>query len=1625
MNFNTRNQTRRYIRQSEIESSNIESNNRKRNRNPDFDLNRSTIHTEPKQRKTYNMNTSGNPNSNGGTVSQITDLSGTIIAGAPGEAVVSNPAINVEGNDEGLAPGVRNLVVDEAMMVQRSLEDKVRKMVQDEMVDIKKNIGDLAKAVENLSRVVALNQTGSTPNNFPINNNHIRNVVNGHSADVYNNNSDLNTNVNAENTNMRIPDRYSSRTPNPSGFNSQFSANQTANCPSRKENNAGPGNQDIFDFRQIRIDKLGIVFDNKSISIDDVIFRLEHLRAHYNIPEREVVRDFHLLVSDSVKDWYWAFIGMHGMTEWPVLRLALLSQYQKPRSNFEVMRDLVERKQDNSETIDDYFHVMNKLRSKLTQPIPEYDMIKILKRNLNLNVARIVYPISVSSVEQLRIECNEAERNFPRKEFRNSMPTTRTSRQVNDLYYDDAEDNDGTNRPEIVDLEALHFGQQQQQKQPVICWNCKASGHVFMECPVEQRALFCYKCGKPNVTTPKCPFCQQKNMMNGGEPCSTQKLSESKKKGNIVAQNILNANDSKYIPQMRHYLPLEIRLQNYDRVKARIFGPKMVSERILKLRRKFKERKRIRRFVVDSVKRADINKNDPRVFVDVRIKGSLKKGLLDSGASVSILGKGCREFVEENEIHIYPMLTNVKTASGQQHSIIGKVKIFITYKEQQHEMLLYLCPELEQTLYLGIDFWRAFGLAPEVVGIDELDINKLQEDFSDSKREYRMKPHDLTVEQQANLDKVVKLFDTFEEKGLGLTSMEEHSIKLVEGAVPVKDRYYPISPAVQEITYAEIDNMLRLKVIELSDSPWSNRTTVVRKPGKNRLCLDARKLNNLTIKDAYPLQNIDGILSRIDETYFISSVDLKYAFWQIKLDDQSKQYTAFTVAGRPLYQFRVMPFGLCNAAQRLCRLMDKVIPQSLKDNVFIYLDDLLVISSTFEEHLRLLTEVANCLKEANLTIGLNKSQFCFRELKYLGFIVGGGMLKTDPGKVEAIKNIKLPKTTREVRSFLGTAGWYRRFIRDFATISAPLTDTLKKSKKFVMTPEAVDAFEKLKRALTSAPVLRHPNFAKRFYVQCDASDYGVGAVLFQLNEKEEEHPIAFYSQKLNSCQKNYSVTEKECLAAVLAIRKFRPYVEMMPFTVITDHASLKWLMTLKDLSGRLARWSLQLQAYDFEIKHRKGSDNVVADMLSRAPREMVVNEINKDEMLDFETTEFESETYRNLITEITENMEKLPDLKVIDGMVFKRTKYNQELGDEYKWKLWIPENITVAIVEKAHAPNNVAHGGIAKTLERVKRYFYWPKMTSQIKTYVSNCQICKETKPANRNLMPGIGEEVVTERPFQKLYIDFLGKYPRSKNGNCFIFIVVDHFSKFIFLKAMKEATTNNVIQFLVTEIFHKFGVPEVIHSDNGAQFVSKSFKDMIATYKINHIKTAFYAPQSNASERVNQSVLAAIRQYLDDDHRDWDLYLSEIECALRTSIHSATGVSPFFALFGFHMFSSGADYKLARKLSSLSDHEILNFDRKEKLEIIRENIKKNMHDAYEKSAKRYNQSARIVKFIPGQEVYRRNTLLSDFKKNINAKFCKKFIKCRILKPIGNNMYELESMCGKPIGVFHAKDIKV
>lgn len=997
------------------------------------------------------------------------------------------------------------------------------------------------------------------------------------------------------------------------------------------------------------------------------------------------------------------------------------------------------------------------------------------------------------------------------------------------------------------------------------------------------------------------------------------------------------------------------------------------------------------------------------------------EGLLDSGASITCLGKGCIDFLDRLGLHWTRLSSSLKTADGKPQTVLGYLDTTVKYNDKSKLVRLYIVPGLAQSLYLGIDFWRIFGIVPMIV--DKMCSELIEPSTPDTIT------HCLTVEQQSALDMVRSKFPSFTVDGLGSTTLYKHQIDTGD-CIPIKQRHFPISPAVQKSVDEEIERMLSMGVIEVSQSSWSSPIVLVKKSnGKSRLCLDSRKLNDVTKKDAYPLPKIDGHLGRLANTKYISSIDLKDAFWQIPLDEESREKTAFTIPGRPLYQFKVMPFGLCNAAQSMCRLMDIVIPHEFHDRIFVYIDDLLVVSPDFESHIELLQLVADRLRGANLTINVEKSKFCLKEIKYLGFVIGNGCIKTDPEKITAIINFPVPKTVRHVRRFIGMSGWYRRFIKNYSTISAPITDLISTSEsKFQWSQQAQLAFEKLKSALSSAPILSHPNFNERFYIQCDASLYGIGSVLYQIGDKGEERPIAYMSQKLNAAQKNYTVTELECLAAVIAVKKFRAYIEGMPFTVITDHASLKWLMDQRDLNGRLARWSLKLQGFDFKIEHRKGKMNVVPDALSRAFADEIdaTNNQSNPFVLDLSHSSFNSAEYVAMRESVIQNQDRLPDLKVDDNQIYRRTKFRRDNESELEcdvWRLWLPKDLVQDVVAQAHDPPSSAHGGIFKTIEKLKRFYYWPRMAKDVSKYISNCTICKETKAPNCILRPPMGKPFRTQRPFQQLFIDLLGPYPRSKSGNTFIFIVLDHYSKFVLLKPLRNATSPAIISFLEKDVFNLFGVPESILSDNGKQFISKLLANLCTVYGVRQMFTAIYSPQANSSERVNRSILAAVRAYIGSDHSRWDEKLTEIAGALRNSINISTGYSAYRLVFGRNMITHASHYDLLRKFDAVNgDLEIL--DPNDLSQIISESVRKNLQKSHEKGAKVYNIRSREIDYKPGQEVYRRNFIQSDFQKGINSKLAPKFLKSRIRSKLGHARYEVEDMTGKLIGIFHAKDIR-
>ncbi|CAG9829901.1 unnamed protein product [Diabrotica balteata] len=524
----------------------------------------------------------------------------------------------------------------------------------------------------------------------------------------------------------------------------------------------------------------------------------------------------------------------------------------------------------------------------------------------------------------------------------------------------------------------------------------------------------------------------------------------------------------------------------------------------------------------------------------------------------------------------------VSTADGTVQSITGKFETEITVADLCKQITFYIIPSVQNSIILGMDFLNAFNSTLNCsnfsFSISQFNLSLLSaiQDFTS-----------LSSSEQRQLENMISKFTTLSSKDkLGRTSLISHTIE-VGDTTPFRQYQYPIPQAWQVDLEKEIDSMLELNIIEPSTSSYCSPLWLTKKKdGSFRVCFDGRKLNNITTnRDAYPIPRIDVILSKLQNARYISSIDLSKAFLQIPLSEESKKYTAFAVSGKGLFQFVTMPFGLVSAPQTMCRLMDLVIGPQLEPYVFYYLDDILVVTPDFSLHMEILDKLFSRLKEANLTINLDKCQFCRPSLKFLGYVVDSKGLRTDPDKVTAIKDFPIPKTTTQVRRILGMCGYYRRFVPSYSTLLSPLTDLLKNRKKgqtITWTSEADDAFRRIKEALTSAPVMTSPNFKEHFYLMTDCSNTASGGVLFQMKDGSE-HPIAYTSKKLNKAQKNYSTTERELLAIIHGLDAFRYYLEGRKFTIITDHSSLLWLHSMKNPSQRLSRWICRLSVFDYNI----------------------------------------------------------------------------------------------------------------------------------------------------------------------------------------------------------------------------------------------------------------------------------------------------------------------------------------------------------------------------------------------------------------------------------------------------------
>ena len=431
----------------------------------------------------------------------------------------------------------------------------------------------------------------------------------------------------------------------------------------------------------------------------------------------------------------------------------------------------------------------------------------------------------------------------------------------------------------------------------------------------------------------------------------------------------------------------------------------------------------------------------------------------------------------------------------------------------------------------------------------------------------------------------------------GQTTVIQHDIELIPGARPVRQTPYRMHPDKVRSVNLEIAELLRAGIIEESDSPWAAPILVVPKPdGTGRLCTDFRKLNAVTVPDPFPMPRVDTLLDKLGGAQFMTKLDMTKGYWQIPIGLQSIPLTGFVVPSGH-YQWRYMSFGLRNAPATFSRLVRKLF-MGMEKFCDAYLDDIIIFSRTWLNHLDHLRQVLLRIQQAHLTLNLKKCVFANAEIDFLGHHVGLNAIQPRVQKVEVLLRFPQPTNRKQVQSLLGLAGYYRRYLAHFSELTLPLTEMLRKSRKFEWSEQAQKAFVDLKSRLASRPILRPPDYAKQFMLAVDASQSCVGACLFQVHEGLE-HPICYLSRKLRVHELHYATIEKEALALVTAVRAFSVYFGSSPVIVYTDHSPLQFINTMANSNQKLLRWRLELQQFSLEIRHRPGRLNLLPDLLSR------------------------------------------------------------------------------------------------------------------------------------------------------------------------------------------------------------------------------------------------------------------------------------------------------------------------------------------------------------------------------------------------------------------------------------------
>ena len=795
---------------------------------------------------------------------------------------------------------------------------------------------------------------------------------------------------------------------------------------------------------------------------------------------------------------------------------------------------------------------------------------------------------------------------------------------------------------------------------------------------------------------------------------------------------------------------------------------------------------------------------------------------------------------------------------------------------------------------------------------------------------------------------------------IGHTDIATHQIDLTD-ELPFKQRPRNIPPSMYTEVKEHLQGLLEANIIRKSKSPWSSNVVLCRKKNNElRMCVDYRQLNLRTKKDSYSLPRIEDILNALSGNKFFTILDMKSGYHQIEMYEPHKERTAFTVGPLGFFEFNRMPFGLVNAPATYQRLMEECFFGLHLDICYIYLDDLIIFSKTFEEHVDRLKKIFQRLREVNLKLSPKKCEFIKKKVRYVGHIVSSEGIEPDPQKIDKVKDWPAPTNPDEVRQFLGFVGYYRRFIQDFSKISRPLAELIpeptkrkRRNSKNSIVPDKWEwgtlqqtAFDNLKQQLVTFPILGFPQYNLPFELHTDASTKGLGAVLYQ-DQAGVKRVIAYASRSLTKSEKNYAVHKLEFLALKWAItEKFYDYLYGNQFTVYTDNNPLTYVLSSAKLDATGQRWVSSLAEFQFNIRYRAGFRNQDADGLSRLPGTLEhQNSISTDslkaicnnistpyiECLSISTEPLDQTHHTSLgdLPDVNIKEQQWRDPVIRYWLQCVRDRYKPPkhylpqhqqhvhavflrnydrlriqqgvlvreviVDNEKKFQTILPSSCIDMALHYIHS--EMGHPGRDKTFAMARLRFYWPSMHADVEWYIKNCKRCVLRKTPTTERAPLTN--IHTYQPLELVCVDYLS-LEQSKGGIQNILVITDHFTKYAQAIPTKNQTARTTAEALFKNFVVHYGIPSVLHSDQGPQFESNTIQELCKLFNIKKTRTTPYHPMGNGiTERFNRTLIKMLGTLENDQKSDWKSHIPSLVHAYNCMPQETTGHSPYYLMFG------------------------------------------------------------------------------------------------------------------------------